>query len=99
MTSQSPSTKPLVLMIPVLLCPPSGNNEDAAMVDNLSEGLLPLAVFGSSSSSSSSSSSQKMVIEVSSPQDGMVLGVVLVSFAILDLAAGLLGGLLKLLYH
>ncbi|XP_063861232.1 uncharacterized protein LOC135101327 isoform X4 [Scylla paramamosain] len=56
-------------------------------------------VFGSSSSSSSSSSSQKMVIEVSSPQDGMVLGVVLVSFAILDLAAGLLGGLLKLLYH
>ncbi|XP_063845968.1 very low-density lipoprotein receptor-like isoform X2 [Scylla paramamosain] len=72
---------------------PGGNNEDTAMVDTLPEGLLPSAVFGPPSSSSNQ---EKTVIEVSSPQAGMVLGVVLGSLVVLGLAVGMFVGFLKM---
>ena len=64
---------------------PGGNNEDAAMVDTLPEGLIPSAVFGQPTGNNNQ---EKTVIEVSSPQAGMVLGVVLGSLVVLGLAVG-----------
>lgn len=52
------------------------------------ETLVPSAVFGPPNGGSSSGNQDKTVIEVSSPQAGMVLGVVLGSLVVLGLAVG-----------
>ncbi|XP_063864750.1 uncharacterized protein LOC135102946 [Scylla paramamosain] len=72
-----------------------GTAQAAAMVETLPEGLLPSAVFGPPSSSSQ----EKMVTEVSSPQVGMLLGVVLGSLLVLGLAVQMFVGFLKMRWH
>lgn len=69
----------------VAIIAPGGNSESEVVIGTRNEPLVPSAVF---SPPVSGTGQDKTVIEVSSPQAGMVLGVVLGSLVVLGLAIG-----------
>lgn len=75
---------------------PSGGNEDVPVVNTVPETLVPSPVFGPPGNDNIGTIQDKTVIEVSSPQAGMVLGVVLGSLVVLGLAIGMFVGYVKM---
>ncbi|KAG0718004.1 Low-density lipoprotein receptor [Chionoecetes opilio] len=80
------------LNVPEPITSPEGK-DGAVVVDTVPETLIPSAVF---KPASSGSTQEQTIIEVSSPQAGMVLGVVLGSLVVLGLAIGMFVGYLKM---
>lgn len=77
----------------VAIITPGGSTENEVVIGGRTNPLVPSAVFGPPVGGGGQ---DKTVIEVSSPQAGMVLGVVLGSLVVLGLAIGMFVGYVKM---